>query len=253
MPALREADRMEVLTEIRDYLQDLNLASMVLRLVLAMVCGGIVGYDRGKKRRPAGLRTYMLVCMGAALTILISQFQNEMFSTVWSDAGNDFGHHTDVSRYGAQVINGIGFLGAGTILVTANQQVKGMTTAAGLWASACMGLAIGAGFYEVAVLGVFLIWITVKEFARVEKAMTSRTKNMNIYVEIDGVDDIGAIIECLKKESIRIYDVEVQKSGADGVTAPSAIFSLRLPKHRHHAEISSKIAAISAVRFIQEI
>lgn len=244
---------MDLFSALRNYLQDFNFVSMLVRLVLAMICGGVIGYDRGKKRRPAGLRTYMLVCMGAALTILISQFQNEMFATVWSSAVNSFGNHTDVSRYGAQVINGIGFLGAGTILVTANQQVKGMTTAAGLWASACMGLAIGAGFYEVAILGAFFIWLTMKEFSHIEKVITSRTKNMNIYVEIEHVDDIGIIIESVKKDNIRIYDVEVQKAGTEGNLYPSAIFSLRLPKYQHHAEISAKIAEIGAVRFIQEI
>ena len=116
-------------------LREPNVYSTLFRLTLATICGGLVGLERVKKRRPAGFRTYMLVCLGAALTMLISQYLYKS------------GQTTDLSRLGAQVINGVGFLGAGTVIVTGRQQIKGLTTAAGLWASACMGLAIGAGFY----------------------------------------------------------------------------------------------------------
>ena len=127
-------------TEIMTYLKEPNTVSMLVRLTLAAFCGGLIGIGRVKKRRPAGFRTHTLVCLGAALTMIISQY-------LWAR-----GQSTDLSRLGAQVINGIGFLGAGTIIVTGRQQIKGLTTAAGLWASACMGLAIGAGFYAGAIV-----------------------------------------------------------------------------------------------------
>ena len=133
------------------YLREMNFVSVMFRLILAMVCGGMIGLERGRKRRPAGFRTYMLVCLGAALTMLLSQYEFAMVMGPWKGIAQELGMKTDVSRFGAQVINGIGFLGAGTILVTGRQEVKGLTTAAGLWASACMGLAIGAGFYECVV------------------------------------------------------------------------------------------------------
>ena len=119
------------------YLRELHFASVVVRLALAMLLGGCIGLERGRKRRPAGFRTYMLVCLGAALTVLLSLYEFTMVTGPWSDICAEIGIKTDVSRFGAQVINGIGFLGAGTILVTGRQQVKGLTTAAGLWASAC--------------------------------------------------------------------------------------------------------------------
>ena len=124
------------------YLRELHFASVVVRLALAMLLGGCIGLERGRKRRPAGFRTYMLVCLGAALTVLLSLYEFTMVTGPWSDICAEIGIKTDVSRFGAQVINGIGFLGAGTILVTGRQQVKGLTTAAGLWASACTGLAV---------------------------------------------------------------------------------------------------------------
>ena len=113
------------------YLRELHFASVVVRLALAMLLGGCIGLERGRKRRPAGFRTYMLVCLGAALTVLLSLYEFTMVTGPWSDICAEIGIKTDVSRFGAQVINGIGFLGAGTILVTGRQQVKGLTTAAG--------------------------------------------------------------------------------------------------------------------------
>ena len=143
-----------------EYLREMNVISILLRLVLAMLFGGFIGLERERKRRPAGFRTYMLVCLGAALTMLLSQYESFMVTTAWRETAAEIGLRTDVSRFGAQVINGIGFLGAGTIIVTGKQEVKGLTTAAGLWASACMGLAIGAGFYECVLLGFVLIFLT---------------------------------------------------------------------------------------------
>lgn len=132
--------------DIIAYLREMNMASVLFRLVLAMFAGGILGLERVRKRRPAGSRTYMLVSVGAALAMLLGQYEFAMVTGPWAEAAAEIGQRVDVSRFGAQVINGIGFLGAGTILVTGRQQVKGLTTSAGLWASACMGLAIGAGF-----------------------------------------------------------------------------------------------------------
>ena len=126
-------------------------------MLLAIIAGGFLGLERENKGHPAGLRTYMMVCLGAATTMLLSQYLYGMLATRWLETSLEVGIKTDVARFGAQVINGIGFLGAGTILVTNRQEVKGLTTAAGLWASACMGIAIGAGFYECAILGFALL------------------------------------------------------------------------------------------------
>ena len=113
-------------------LRELNYISMLLRIVLAMFVGGLIGLERERKKRGAGFRTYMLVALGASLTIILSQYLNMMLNGPWAQTAEAIGIKTDVSRFGAQVINGVGFLGAGTILVTSNQNVKGLTTAAGL-------------------------------------------------------------------------------------------------------------------------
>ena len=182
------------------YLREMNFVSVMFRLILAMVCGGMIGLERGRKRRPAGFRTYMLVCLGAALTMLLSQYEFAMVMGPWNGIAQELGMKTDVSRFGAQVINGIGFLGAGTILVTGRQEVKGLTTAAGLWASACMGLAIGAGFYECVVLCTVLIFLCMRFLPAFENYLVEKARFINIYVEFRSLDDLGSIISRIKSQ-----------------------------------------------------
>ena len=224
-----------------------------VRLVLAMICGGIIGVERGRKHRPAGFRTYILVCVGAALTMVLSSYLVAMYQTFSAIEGNEHLVNGDFSRLGAQVINGIGFLGAGTIIVTGRNQVKGMTTAAGLWASACMGLAIGAGFYFGAVVGCILIILTSTLLSYFEGKIMSTARNMNIYIEFGSTNDIGAIIDTLKKIDVRIFDVEITKIRASDGLPPSAIFSIRLPKKLKHAEVMAVIASVAGIQTVEEL
>ncbi len=120
-----------------DGLRSVTTLSVFVRLACAFICGGIIGIERSYKRRPAGFRTHILICIGAAITTLTSQY---LYLNMH--------YFTDMARLGAQVVAGIGFIGAGTIIVTKRQNVKGLTTAAGLWTSAIIGLAFGGGFYE---------------------------------------------------------------------------------------------------------
>ncbi|HOS19260.1 MAG TPA: MgtC/SapB family protein, partial [Clostridia bacterium] len=151
--------------------------TILLRLMLAVVCGGVLGLERTRKRRPAGLRTYMLVCIGATVSMMTAQFMSQTF-------GGDPG------RLPAQVISGIGFLGAGTIMVTRYYKVKGLTTAAGLWVAACMGLAIGIGFYFGAVVTCFVL-IFVMIFAdKFENRYTKRLHKLHLYIIFDSIQHL---------------------------------------------------------------
>ena len=213
-----------------------------LRLGLAMLCGGIIGVERGRKHRPAGFRTYILVCVGAALTMVLSSYLATMYEL------------SDYSRFGAQVINGIGFLGAGTIIITGKNQVKGMTTAAGLWASACMGLAIGAGFYWGALVGCILMILTVTVFAKIETFITSKSRNITIYIEFDQTDNVAEIVEKIKSHGVRIFDVELMKANQGGTSKyPGAILIMRLPKKLTHTALVTEIAKVDSVRMIEEL
>ena len=147
---------------------EVTYLSVAVRIVCAVVIGGIIGMERSIKNRPAGLRTYMLVCVGACLIMLTNQYIYQMTGT------------GDPMRLGAQVVSGIGFLGAGTIVVTKHNQIKGLTTAAGLWAAAGVGLALGIGFYEAAVVAAITIYavliITNHGYVRTNKEATAYYK-----------------------------------------------------------------------------
>lgn len=231
----------------------LSFGDMLLRVGVAVICGGIIGIDRGRKRRPAGFRTYMIVCVGAAMTMILSAYLAAMLTGPWSEVLPYDYTKTDVSRFGAQVINGIGFLGAGTIIVTGRQQVKGMTTAAGLWASACMGLCIGAGFYLAALICCVLMLMTIIVFSRLERFILSRSRNVNIHVEFEDTDDLSDIIDRIKEKQVRIFDVELTKAKYSETHYPYAIFSLKLPKKLSHTVVMTAIAEIEAVRSIEEL
>ncbi len=226
---------------------------LLLRVGIATICGGIIGIDRSRKRRPAGFRTYMLVCVGAAMTMMLSTYLTVMLSTEWSGVlAPDF-TRTDVSRFGAQVINGIGFLGAGTIIVTGKQQVKGMTTAAGLWASACMGICIGAGFYLASLICCLIIVFTIVVFSKIEHFILSHSRNINLFVEFEDTDDISDIMEKIKQHGVRIFDVEVTKAKYSENHYPNAIFSLQLPQKTPHTLVMTAIAEVESVRSIEEL
>lgn len=223
-----------------------------LRLFLAMLCGGIIGVERGRKHRPAGFRTYILVCVGSALTMVLSAYIVAMHDT-WIKVAPNLAK-SDYARFGAQVINGIGFLGAGTIIITGKNQVKGMTTAAGLWASACMGLAIGAGFYWGALVGCILMILTVTVFAKIETFITSRSRNITIYLEFDQTDNVADIVERIKSHGVRIFDVELMKANQGGASKyPGAILVMRLPKKLSHTALVTEIAKVDSVRMIEEL
>lgn len=235
--------------ELFDGLREVNTASLILRLTLAMLFGGLIGLERGRKRRGAGFRTYMLVCVGAALTMLLGQYQGQMLATRWTDVQAT----TDIARYGAQVINGVGFLGAGTVVVTGRQEVKGLTTAACLWASACTGLAIGAGFYECVLLGFVLIFLCVRLLPILESHLVERSKNINIYVEFTPQDHIDEIIGCIKAQNVQIYDVDIDWGNRSDTQYPSAVFTMRMRVRRPHSELMAAISELDCIRKIDKI
>lgn len=236
-----------------DPLRELNTVSALLRMGLAMLCGGLIGLERGKKHRPAGFRTYMLVCLGAALTMLLSQYMAAMEQGPWAAAADGLNKYVDVSRFGARVISGIGFLGAGTILLTSRLSIKGLTTAAGLWAAACMGLAVGAGFYEAVVLAFVLMFLSMRILPAIENTIIERARNLNIYVEFRSLENVGDIINCLRLLGVHIYEVDIDRGRSERGADPNAVFSLRLARGLHHTQVLTAVSELDGVRVIDEI
>jgi putative Mg2+ transporter-C (MgtC) family protein len=234
------------------FFRELNLWSMMLRIVLAMLMGGVIGLERERKGRAAGFRTYMLVALGAAVTVILSQYLDQMLNSFMKDAYDAVKSRTDVVRLGTQVISGVGFLAAGTVIVTGKQEVTGLTTAAGLWASACMGLAAGAGFIECVLVSFLLIVLSISVLPAIETLVLNRSRNMMLYVETENILQLSAIINYIKREDIRIFSVEIsdKPNSFDGV---SAVLDMRLPIHLYHAELVAALSTLNGVVSIDEV
>ena len=189
-----------------EYIRDLNLITVIIRLALATLVGGFIGLERGKQGRAAGMRTHILVCLGSALTVMIGLFANQTL-----------GFSSDPLRISAQVISGIGFLGVGTILTKGRFQITGLTTAAGLWATASIGLSLGAGFYEGAIVASVIAFLSVTLFHRIEAKFSRRQTRYGIYVEIKSDKWIRTAINYLEeKYSATGIQVTTPRSGTVG-------------------------------------
>lgn len=235
------------------YLRELNLCSMCLRIVLAMVLGGFLGFDREIQHRPAGFRTYMLVAMAAACTAILSQYLDLMLDTFWKDAYDIVGRRTDLVRLGARVVSGIGFLGTGTIMITERKEVTGLTTACCLWAAACMGLAIGAGFYEGVLVGFLIVVVVMRLLPPLERVLLSSSTRMNIFVEMDSLRDLHVVSENIKARGIYLYDMEMGKRETGGISHVTGIFNVRLPKREKHTEVLAALAVLPGIVAIEEV
>ena len=227
-------------------LRELNEIAIVLRYVLAVICGGMIGLEREHKHRPAGFRTHILVCIGSASTALTGQYLYELTNGGLTGVA-------DPLRLSAQVIAGIGFIGAGTIIVTKRRQVKGLTTAAGLWTSAIVGIAIGVGYYEAATFATFLIMFTELLLSKVDNFILASAKNMNVYVEYNDVDTMTDIMNELKRMEIQVVDVEITKTTPDSKTHISAILSLELTKKMAQNSVMTALSKIDGVRDVEEL
>ena len=226
-----------------DFIRDTTFAAMLLRLLLAFVCGGVIGAEREFKRRPAGFRTHILICLGAAVTALTSQY---LF------LGR--GLYTDVGRLGAQVIAGIGFIGAGTIIVTGRKQVKGLTTAAGLWASAIVGLACGMGFVECAVFATLVILLAETVLVKFEYRFAKSGMLSTLYVEYANAEGIEPVLALLAREGARVAHLEISKTSGEGDGQRCcAIISLQPTAGQSGAELANGIAELGDVITVEEL
>ena len=193
------------LEEAIDLLQEFNGVSVTVRVLLAAVLGGLVGSERGRRGRAAGMRTHVLVCLGAAMTSMVGLYSAEVL-----------GFTNDPLRVSAQVISGIGFLGAGTIMTRNHAQITGLTTAAGLWATASLGLCIGTGFYGGVLAAFLVILVTMVALPSLERKRRTRRAYVCYYLELDNVKRTDEFYE----QITHVPEAEVQivpaRSGLPG-------------------------------------
>ena len=221
-------------------LREVTYLAVLLRIFAAVIIGGVLGLERGMKNRPAGLRTYMLVCVGACVIMLTNQYIFQVFGS------------GDPVRMAAQVVSGIGFLGAGTIIVTRRNQIKGLTTAAGLWSAAGVGLALGGGFYEAAIVGSFAVFFVMTLLQKMDNKLHRRSRQLEAYIELSSIS-LGDFLRTMRESGIEISDVQ-RESGeeeSDGVRAYVA--TLRGKKRQNHQELMEKVLEIPGVIFVEEL
>ena len=223
------------------WLSELTIGSIIVRLILVILFSGIIGIERASKKHEAGLRTYVLVCVGAAVAMITNQFIFEAFNT------------GDVGRIASQVISGIGFLGAGTILITSRNQIKGLTTAACLWACACMGLAIGIGFYSLTIIGFILIIIVLVFLSPLEKYFLRFGNTYSIHIELLARTDLKELINLSRKMNMKILSIERNAAYANSGLSVYTINFKKLQKNEENSHFLQTIKELPYVNYVEEL
>ncbi len=213
-----------------------TLRNIVIRLVTAMALGGLIGIDRGAKRRGGGARTDSAVCIGAALVMMTGQY----IEIRWPGLA-------DISRMASQVVSGVGFLGAGSILVSGHQ-VKGLTSAAGIWLSACIGLAVGIGFVDGAVLATLVLLAGLHLLPLLEEKIYQYSRYVILYVEADEGGASAGFLHHLKMDGCKVDRFDVDKSG--GMQSFTILTTIRLPKDLNRDEYIEELSRMRGIHSI---
>lgn len=232
---------MKYVSEFLDMMKNWSHLSIFLRLIFSVIAGVLIGTDRALKRRGAGIKTHVLVCMGAALVMLTGQFIRLNYEGTM-----------DVARLGAQVISGVGFLGVGTIIVTGRNQVRGLTTAAGLWGCACIGLAIGIGFVDGAFIAVILSIFTLKVLNKADSYIHRYAKIFELYVEFGTNKNVSEFIRYLHEKEIKINNFEIGKSRIKG-EGPNALLSVEVRDRKQRVDFVRNLHDLECIRYIEEV
>lgn len=218
-------------------------AVTLIKLTLATLCGGLVGLEREMKGRPAGTKTFSLVCVGATLAMITNEY---IYVTLAHGSG-------DSARMAAQVISGIGFLGAGTIMVTGQNQVRGLTTAAALWVTASVGIAIGSGFYFGGISGICVIYLTSLFYQLLDRKIVGMSKIMRIYVEGVNEEFMLRLVEYFGSNEIRVTSLTRRSENKWYKKDTCAMIELDLGKRQPHGNILDGIRKLEGLRYVEEI
>jgi putative Mg2+ transporter-C (MgtC) family protein len=222
-------------------LREINWLSIALRVLMAAAIGGVLGLGRERKNRAAGFRTYMLVSVGAAMVMMTNQYVFQQFGV------------SDLVRMGAQVVSGIGFLGAGTIIITGKNKIRGITTAAGLWTAACCGLAVGIGFYEGALIGGLAVFLIISVMKRLDSRIRRHAKSVDVYIEFDTPNPFRSFVDYTRSNALEIDDMHIQRSGAEGEQVTSIVATVESKNERCQTEMIELLSLAPNVRYIEEV
>lgn len=225
--------------DVVSYIEEFNTFSIIIRLVLACVFGGIIGLEREQKRHSAGFRTFTLVCLGSTLATIANIY---LYNTTGS---------ADTSRIAAGVVSGIGFLGVGTIIVTQKNQVKGLTTAACLWVTGCLGIALGSGMIFISVFSFALIFLTMSVLQHFSAYVAAHNRIITLYVEIKEEEDLDVFLAYLREKGYSILTLEKRKEQL-GRGHFSVVIEMDLMKKRVHTDVVHELGKVQGVVYIEE-
>lgn len=218
-------------------------ASAITKMLLASICGGLIGAEREMKGRPAGLKTFSLVCLGATLIMITNDY---IFKYVTNGTG-------DIVRMAAQVISGIGFLGAGSIMVTGHNQVKGLTTAAALWVTAALGITIGSGFYQGAIAGLLIIYVSSFVYKYIDYRIMRGARTMRFYVESEKEEFMLQLLYYFKEHHIKVTSLQRRSENKWYSADACATIEIYLGKRILHQLVIEDIKKLDGVRYVEEL
>jgi len=224
-----------------NYIEGFNAVSIFIRLLLSVILGGLLGVERSKKNQAAGVRTFSLVCLGSALVILTNEF-------ICLRCGGG-----DTSRMAAQVISGIGFLGAGTIIVTANNRIKGLTTASCLWISAVLGLCIGSGLLVISLVCFVITMAVLRLLEYYNDWLTKNNPMIILYLEIDSKTGIDDLRSYAKEKYYHIN--KIHRKREKPLTRNDLCISVEmdLTKNMNHEQVLMELEQLESVHYAEEI
>ncbi len=227
---------------VLEFLESPNDIAVGIRLIIATFFGSLIGWERIVKRHSAGIKTFALVSLGSAVATALNIYLAQMPDL-----------NADVSRIPAGVVSGIGFLGAGTILVTGRQQIKGLTTAASLWVTSCMGMAIGGGYLIIGIICFALVMIANVILLHLSQRVEDNSKYMSVYVEVNKAKGVNKLIQVLSDEKCKISSMTKSKEKTLQSSDAAIIVDIDFDRRRSHKEIIDILNAQEFVNYVEEI
>lgn len=221
-------------------IDDFTITSIALRLLLSCVLGGIIGIEREQKRHSAGFRTFTLVCLGSTLATIANIY-------LYEGTGS-----ADTSRIAAGVVSGIGFLGVGTIIITPKHRVKGLTTAAALWATGCLGIALGAGMIITSIFSFAIIMITMSILQHLSTYIGAHNRIITLYVEVKEENALDNFLSYIKEKEYTILTLEKSKTELSKGHF-SVSLEIDLGKHTQHIDVIHEMGKVDGVFYIEEV
>lgn len=227
---------------IIDYLQGMDDLAVAIRLVIATACGSLIGWERVVRRHSAGIRTFALVSLGSAVAAVLNIYLALMPNL-----------NADVSRIPAGVVSGIGFLGAGTILVTGRNQIKGLTTAATLWVASCMGMAFGAGYLSVGFVCFILVLIANLLLMHLSTRVEENSRYVSLYIEVEETNGIKKLRKSFKEMGYQITSMNKTKDKTLSGTDTALMIDLDFKKRHSHLKLIDELNNLDFVSYVEEV